>query len=247
MDIGSDKILLTGVCYVHRLLQLRFSNEGHSYIRDVHPKFEIGNIDFFRDDIAQRFLFTDFHGKFSSLETEAKDLRQLLQLYSDRCQLMYVVGATGIANIDLATVLSPADYRRLSVFWYFLFDERWNPNRVRAWADMRDQALLSLLIEFPKLRFVFYQPECVEWWQAKGLPGDRLIYWNIDWGMSRQQFEEIRQTFLAQKRHGAAHRFPTEQSYNELCALILADSQRTRPLKQLSGAVGSLSLEYKTA
>jgi len=224
--MASDKILLTGVCYVHRLLQLRFTTEGHSHIKDVHPDFSVENIQFFRDEIAQRFLFTDFHGKYSSLETKAKDLRELLRLYNDHCGLMYVVGATGVSSVDMATILTPADYQKLSTFWYFLFDESWNPHRVSEWKATRDQALLGLLADFPKLRFIFYQKNCVKWWEQMGLPRDRMLYWNIDWGMTPEQFEEIRQVFLAQKRPGAAHRFPTEDSYNELCDMILRDERR---------------------
>lgn len=223
-----DKILLTGVCYVHRLLQLRFTSDRHSYIRDVHPDFDVRKVRFFREEIADKFLFTDFHGKYSSLETKASNLRELLRLYNDHCRLMYVVGATGISNVDMATVLTPADYQKLSVFWYFLFDENWNPHRARQWKDARDQVLLALLAEFPKLRFIFYQKNCAKWWDQMGLPRDRMLFWNIDWGMTPEQFEEIRQMFLAQNRPGAAHRFPTEDSYNELCDMVLDDYRRAK-------------------
>lgn len=223
-----EKILLTGVCYVAQLLKARFEPEAWSALLDVHPNFRVSNIDFFRPDIANRFLFTDFHGRYSSVETEARDLRELLRLYDARCELMYVVGGTGIPQVDMARILSPADFHRVSVFWYFLFDETWNPLRMKEWGELRDRALLSLFREFPKLRFILYQPGCAEWWHAKGLPTDRMIYWNIDWGMTRRQFEELRQASLHEKRPQAGHRFPTESSYNELCRLILEDSMRGR-------------------
>lgn len=222
----ADKILMTGVCYVHRLLQLRFTQDSHSFIRDVHPSFDVNKVRFFHEDISKQFLFTDFHGKYSSLETKATDLRELLRLYNDHCRVMYVIGATHIADVDMATVLTPADYWKLSVFWYFLFDTKWNPTRAKQWGDDRDKVLLALLKEFPKLRFIFYQPSCVRWWQQMGLPKDRMLFWSIDWGMTEAQFEEIRQKFLAENRKGAAHRFPTEESYNELCDMILKDYNR---------------------
>lgn len=50
-----------------------------------------------------------------------------------------------------------------------------------------------------------------------------MLFWSIDWGMAPEQFEEVRQMFLAQKRPVAAHRLPTEDSYNELCDMILRD------------------------
>lgn len=222
----ADKILMTGVCYVHRLLQLRFTQDSHSFIRDVHPSFDVNKVRFFHEDVSRQFLFTDFHGKYSSLETKATDLRELLRLYNDHCRVMYVIGATHIADVDMATVLTPADYWKLSVFWYFLFDTNWNPTRAKQWGDDRDKVLLSLLKEFPKLRFIFYQPSCVRWWQQMGLPKDRMLFWSIDWGMTEDQFEEIRQKFLAENRKGAVHRFPTEESYNELCDMILKDYNR---------------------
>lgn len=222
----ADKILMTGVCYVHRLLQLRFTQDSHSFIRDVHPSFDVNKVRFFHEDVSKQFLFTDFHGKYSSLETKATDLRELLRLYNDHCRVMYVIGATHIADVDMATVLTPADYWKLSVFWYFLFDTKWNPTRAKQWGDDRDKVLLALLKEFPKLRFIFYQPSCVRWWQQMGLPKDRMLFWSIDWGMTEGQFEEIRQKFLAENRKGAAHRFPTEESYNELCDMILKDYNR---------------------
>ena len=224
----TDKILLTGVCYVSCLLRVRFNPEQWSPLVDVHPNFQIANVEFFRPGISERFLFTDFHGRHSSIKTEARDLRELLHLYNDRCELMYVVGTAGIPKVDMARVLSPADFERVSAFWYFLFDEEWNPLRMKEWATLRDRALFALFREFPKLHFILYQPGCAEWWRAKGLPEDRMIYWNIDWGMTRRQFEEIRQASLHETRPKSGHRFPTESSYNELCRLILEDSLRAR-------------------
>lgn len=46
--------------------------------------------------------------------------------------------------------------------------------------------------------------------------------------MTPEQFEEIRQMFLAQNRPGAAHRFPTEDSDNELCDMVLDDYRRAK-------------------
>ena len=222
----TDRILLTGVCYVSALLKLKFGNRERSPIQDVHPYFDLSAVDFFRPNVAERFLFTDFHGRFSTEPTEATELRELLRFYNNRCQIMYVVASTGIATVDMATILSPADFQRISAFWYFLFNEEWNPLRVKEWSEMRDQALLSLMREFPKLRFIMYEPKAAEWWLAKGLPRDRLLYWNIDWGMTRAQYEEIRQAMIARGEPGNGHRFPTESSYNELCELILQDSLR---------------------
>lgn len=230
MNKDMDKILLTGVCYVHRLLQLRYDQEKQiarrNYILDVHPDFDLNKVAFFRDDIAEKFLFTDFHGSFSSLETEATNLYELLRLYDRQCRLMYVVGATGIANVDLAQIMSPEDYKKLSVFWYFLFDESWNPSKVKEWGRYRDKMLLLLLKQFPKLKFIFYQKKCQRWWKENNLPSDRMIYWDIDWGMSQDDYEEIRQELIRQGK-GGGHRFPTEDSYNELCDMILQDYRKS--------------------
>lgn len=221
-----DKILLTGVCYVHRLLQLRYEEsagiQGPHYIRAVHPHFDIGKIRFFREGISDKFLFTDFHGKYSSIETEASSLPELLRLYQNKCRLMYVVGATGIRNIDVASILTPKDYEKISAFWYFMFDEEWNPHRVKQWSEQRDRAILSLLGSFPNLKFILYQDSCIQWWRKMGIPESRLVIWRPDWGMSNKDFEEIRQSIISQGLSGA-HRFPTEESYNELCDMILKD------------------------
>lgn len=227
----NDKILLTGVCYVHRLLQLRFDKQDQinktNYIKAVHPNFDVNNIKFFHEGIEDKFLFTDFHGKFSSIQTEASDLYNLLELYEDKCRVMYMVGATYIANIDMAQILSPKDYAKLSVFWYFLFNQDWNPHKVTDWANQRDKALLKLFQRFPNLKMIVYQLGCKRWWEKVGLPKDRMIYWEIDWGMSRDDFEAIRQDLIAKGLAGA-HRFPVEESYNELCDMILKDYEGKR-------------------
>lgn len=224
--MSGDKILLTGVCFVHRLLQLRYEESNQisrpNHIRLVHPDFKMEKVNFFRDDISKKFLFTDFHGKYSSIKTEANNLFQLLRLYQNECKLMYVVGGTGINSVDVAAVLTEADYRKFGDFWYFLFNEKWNPIRVKQWAEQRDMALKSLLFSFPNLKFIFYQPFCVKWWEDKGLPKNRMLFWNIDWGMTAEQFEEIRQNIIDKGLRGG-HRFPTEESYNELCDMILHD------------------------
>lgn len=221
-----DKILLTGVCYVHRLLQLKYEKSAGidrpHYIRAVHPNFDLRKIQFFREGISEKFLFTDFHGRFSSIETEANSLPELLRLYEDKCRLMYVVGATNIRKVDVASILTPRDYEKLSAFWYFMFDEEWNPHKVKQWSDQRDRAILSLLSSFPNLKFILYQESCIHWWCKMGLPESRLIVWRPDWGMSNEDFEEIRQSIIGQGLSGA-HRFPTEDSYNELCDMILKD------------------------
>lgn len=221
---SGDKILLTGVCYVHRLLELRFRADAipasRDYIRYVHPDFDVGRVDFFRPGIEEKFLFTDFHGKTSSIATEADNLPELLNLYHDKCRLMYVVGATGINLRELPAVKASGNYSKLSAFWYFLFDENWNPRSAEVFEDRRDMAILALLRAHPHLKFIFYQRSCLNWWRKMGLPGDRLLYWEIDWGMTGEEFRELN------SRGGglpSGHRFPTEQSYNDLCELILRD------------------------
>ena len=62
--MDEKKILLTGVCYVHRLLQFRYDRDHQidrrNYIKEVHPSFDIEKVDFFQDQISDQFLFTDF-------------------------------------------------------------------------------------------------------------------------------------------------------------------------------------------
>jgi len=218
-----DKILLTGVCYIHRLLEERYSKNSHSYIKRVHPDFNAENVLFFREDIAARFCFTDFHGHHSSIETRADNLPALLELYENECQLMYCVFATQIIDIDVASIQGD-DFRKVSAGWYFLFDSKWNPRAVERWAEKRNKVILKLLNRFPKLKFIFYQPQCRQWWEKMGLPSSRMMYWNIDWGMSREQYAEIKAALDAQGIHGG-HRYPTEDSYNHLCDMIMADSR----------------------
>ncbi len=61
----AGSILLTGVCYVARLLELRYSN-NLSPIPLIHPNFEVDKLDFFHKDIEQRFIFSDFHGRWGN-------------------------------------------------------------------------------------------------------------------------------------------------------------------------------------
>ena len=221
MSEEKEKILLTGVCYVHRLLEERFSNPKRRYIKDVHPDFDTNNVLFFRDDISQRFLFTDFHGRVSSIKTEASDLPGLLALYEDKCEAMYCVGSTSTRSGDVPN-LKPSDFQKLSAFWYFLFNESWNPIISKQWADQRDQVLFSLLKRFPKLNFIFYQEHCRVWWLKQNLPSDRMLFWEIDWGMTESDYEDIKRD-LEKKGIRGGHRFPTEESYNDLCEMILRD------------------------
>lgn len=220
----TDKILLTGVCYVHRLLEQRFGVKSRNYITDVHPDFSANNVDFFNDHISKQFLFTDFHGKTSSIKTEANTLPELLELYEPLCKSMYVVGATHIVSSDVPNI-QPDDFKKISSFWYFLFDENWNPNKVRYWQHQRNVVIFNLLKRFPKLKFIYYQSKCVDWWRKHNLPSDRMLYWNIDWGMSVSDYEDIKRDLEAKGIRGG-HRFPTESSYNNLCDMILKDSKK---------------------
>lgn len=228
IPILADKILLTGVCYIHRLLEEHFGYPDRNFIRNVHPDFDTDKVLFFRNDITNRFLFTDFHGKLSSLKTEANNLPELLALYEDKCEAMYCVGATQIHSVDVPN-LQPADYIKISTFWYFLFNDNWNPVTTRKWEVKRDKVLLALLVRFPKLKFIFYQERCRDWWQKHNLPADRMIFWNIDWGMSMSDFEDIKRD-LEKKGIKGGHRFPTEESYNELCDLILSDLEKQKKI-----------------
>ncbi len=222
----NEKILLTGVCYVHRLLEERFANPQRNFIRDVHPNFDSDKVLFFRNDISQRFLFTDFHGRVSSIKTEANNLPELLAHYEEKCEAMYCVGATGINSLDVAN-LKTSDYWKMSTFWYFLFDENWNPRTTEKWEDRRDQVLIALLKRFPKLKFIFYQPGCMKWWLKQNLPTDRMLFWNIDWGMTVSEYEDIKRE-LEKKGIKGGHRFPTEESYSELCDMILLDLEKRK-------------------
>jgi len=228
--VEEKKILLTGVCYVHRLLQLRFDKQNQidrrNYIEDVHPNFDLDRVDFFKNHISEQFLFTDFHGKYDSLKIGASNLLELLYYYAPRCRRMYIVGMMGMKNTELSKVLSPKDYQKVSSFWYFLFDEKWNPQKCKDWADKRDRAVRWLLKLYPHLKFIFYERQSYVWWQRAGLPDDRVINWEVDWGMTESQYEEIRQHQL-EKGIGGGHRFPTEDSYNELCDMILKDCKNT--------------------
>lgn len=219
------KILLTGLCYVHRLLEQRFDTKnGSSHIKRVHPDFNAGNVDFFKENVSERFLFTDFHGKFSSIETEASTLPELLALYEDKCQVMYCVGATQVHDVDIASITND-DFRKVSAFWYFLFDTKWNPRVTEKWQEQRDKVILQLLNRFPTLKFIFYQPQCKKWWEKSNLPSSRMLYWDIDWGMSLDDYNQIKAE-LEKKGITGGHRFPTEDSYSELCDMILKDIER---------------------
>ncbi|QDU09826.1 hypothetical protein V202x_32230 [Gimesia aquarii] len=222
----TGKILLTGVCYVHRLLEERFANPDRRFIKDVHPDFDASKVLFFSEEIAQRFLFTDFHGKLSSIKTEANNFPELLELYEDQCEAMYCVGATQIHSLDVPNI-RPADFSKISTFWYFLFNDNWNPVTTRKWEEKRDKVLLALLVRFPKLKFIFYQERCKTWWKKHNLPSERMVYWNIDWGMSISDYEDIKRE-LEKKGIRGGHRFPTEDSYNDLCDLILCDLEKSK-------------------
>ena len=167
MNQEDKKILLTGVCYVHRLLEQRFRKPEKNYIEAIHPNFDINKVDFFRKDIEHRFLFTDFHGRISSIKTEANNLPELLSVYEPLCEKMYVVGATQIADLDVVNIM-PEDYRKVSSFWYFLFNTNWNPTETRNWEAKRDQVLLALLNRFPSLKFIFYGWDMLEKFQGLG-------------------------------------------------------------------------------
>lgn len=221
MKLEDKKILLTGVCYVHRLLEQRFRKPKVNYIEAIHPHFDVNKVNFFRQGIEDRFLFTDFHGRISSIKTEANNLPELLSVYEPLCEKMYVVGATQIVNLDVPNIM-PEDYRKVSAFWYFLFNQDWNPTETRNWEAKRDQVLLALLNRFPTLKFIFYQDCCTEWWKNNNLPSSRMIRWHIDWGISNSDYQDIKRDMEAKGIRGG-HRFPNESSYSELCDLILKD------------------------
>jgi hypothetical protein len=219
------KILITGVCYIHRLLQLRYNKEtgenSRDYITDVHPDFDLNRVGFFNENISDRFLFTDFHGRYSDLNPNKSNLFELLKFYEDKCETMYTVSAMMIPKTDVVAT-SSKDFRKLSAFWYFLFDEEWNPIKVKNWGEQRDKAIFKLLRSFPSLKFILYQKSDLTWWHKNGLPSNRVMFWDIDWGMSKDDYEEIRQSLISKGINGG-HRFPTEESYQHLCDMILKD------------------------
>jgi len=221
----SDKILLTGICYVYSLLEEKFGNPKRRHIKEVHPNFDVNKINFFREDIVDQFLFTDFHGRFSTYQNSYRELPKLLNFYK-KCELMYCLCSTRIESVDVANI-QPEDFYKFGSFWYFLFNEKWNPAVVRNWEKKRDKAMLNLLKMFPQLKFIFYQECCVKWWLDHNLPKDRIIYWNIDWGMSESDYEDIKRELEINNLRGG-HRFPTEDSYNELCDLIFLDREKKR-------------------
>ena len=226
-----EKILISGVCYVQQLLRTRFEQDrqlsGQNYLKNVNPDFDISKVDFFRDDLAEQFLFTDFNGKYSSLELEAKDLPSLLELYSPMCRRMYVVGSMGIDEIEANRHISRSEWKKISVFWMFLFNTNWNPTDHKKWASYRDRALFALLYRHAQLRFILYDERSVKWWREAGMPEDRMIYWHIDWQISLDELEDRKAAAEAEGKR-ITHRYPTEDSYNELLWLIQQDCKNQK-------------------
>tara|TARA_R110002167_G_C12706462_1_gene654757 strand:- start:6909 stop:7604 length:696 start_codon:yes stop_codon:yes gene_type:complete len=227
-------ILLTGVCHIYLLLRLRHENILADAAKIAKPDFDGNIIQLINGAADNRIKMIDLRGKFG--ETKYNNLRELLNDHTD-CRFQYMVSNI---NLNKEEVVSKPEWWQRNGFaaeprweyqvlgggvWYHLYDQNWDAETARAWRQNRRAAMVEVLREFPRLKFIVYNTSSIDWWREQGFSMDRLLYWQVKWLASehKKEWKERQEELKKQGGHGY-HNYPTEESYNDLYQMILDDA-----------------------
>lgn len=227
-------ILLTGVCHIYLLLKLRHENVLADAAKVLKEDFDGKNIYLINGKSDDRIKTVDLRGKFGN--QKYSNLTELLDDHEE-CRFQYMV-----SNISLnkEEVVSKPEWWQRNGFqeeprweyqvlgagvWYHLYDQNWDVNTARQWRANRKFAMAKVLKDYPKLKFIVYNTTSIDWWKEQGFPLDRLIYWEVQW-LSGSHKKDWKERIEQIKKIGGRgfHDYPTEESYNDLYEMILANS-----------------------
>lgn len=183
----------------------------------TNPNFNFKKLLFFQNE--SDFIFTDLRSKYTNakMPEEVKGAYKICKHFEDVCDPMYIVFTSSAKIRTWETIKVNHDFNQEDYFWCHDFE--WSQKRMDKWEKDRNDGLRSLVSDFHNLHFVLYKKKCKRLWLELGLPESRMSYWDIKWHMTHEEYKQWAAE-NPEKAKYAWHKFPTEESYNDLYEII---------------------------
>jgi len=219
------KILLSGVCYIANIIEMKHTQKTSMVSTLSQEDFDISKVKLCSKNIEEDFIVTTQRKYDSIIPTSSKkfqNLGSLLSFYEQDVSSMYFVLQLHI----MQKYMNESYTSKSSNFWFFVDDPLRSIHQQRKQLDDRFIAINIALEKFPKLKFVILKIKELYQIKKAGLPLDRFLYWNVDWG-DKKTFMERKQIFI-QENKKVSHQYPTDNSYNDLYYMLLDDDKKNR-------------------